>query len=54
MSNNNVTNIQTPAEIPQDTTVDTFTRSLEIEGDICQPGDKECVKRMIQAFSDCE
>lgn len=54
MSNNNTLDIQTPAEIPQDATVNTLTRSLEIQGDICQPGDKECVKRMIQAFSDCE
>jgi hypothetical protein len=54
MSNDNVLDIQIPAELPQGPTVDTLIRSLEIEDDVCQPGDKECVKRMIQAFSDCE
>lgn len=24
------------------------------QGPVCKPGDKECVSRWVQAFSDCE
>lgn len=24
------------------------------QGPVCQPGDRECVTRWVQAFSDCE
>ena len=26
----------------------------EIPNIVCQPGDKECVQRLVQAYSDCD
>lgn len=28
--------------------------TVETKAPVCQPGDKECVARWVQAFSDCE
>ena len=40
MSNTTDTTLPTPPQEPTPT--------------VCQPGDTECVKRLIEAFSDCE
>jgi len=35
-------------------TVATLQQSTPEIPDVCKPGDKECIARLIQAFSDCD
>lgn len=34
--------------------VNPVPESYETKAPVCQPGDKECVARWVQAFSDCD
>jgi hypothetical protein len=54
MANYNVSGLQTLAELAKETVVNTTPETTETNGPICAPGDTECVKRWVQAFSDCE
>ena len=44
----NPTQLQTPAQLPQHP----YTPNQEPKF-VCEPGDKECAARWVQAFGDC-
>jgi hypothetical protein len=54
MANYNVSGLQTLAELAKENVVNPVPETVEDQGPTCQLSDKECIKRMIQAFSDCE
>ena len=54
MANYNVSGLQTLAELAKENVVNPAPEVTEINGPVCEPGDKECFARWVQAFSDCE
>ena len=34
--------------------VESYQQTTPTIPDVCQPGDKECIARLVQAFSDCD
>ena len=47
-------NTETLGELAQTVVNPTPEHTDTITAPVCKPGDKECVARWIQAFSDCE
>jgi hypothetical protein len=46
----NTTELTTPKE----SLVESYQQTAPNIPNVCQPGDKECTARWIQAFTDCE
>jgi hypothetical protein len=40
--------------LPKESLIESYQQTTPNIPDVCQPGDKECVARLVQAFSDCE
>lgn len=54
MTNGNISGLQTSTELAKENVVNPTPDATDTNGPVCQPGDTECVKRWVQAFSDCE
>jgi hypothetical protein len=44
----------TNTELPKETLAEQYLPTTPTIPNICQPGDKECIARLVQAFSDCD
>lgn len=44
----------TDTELPSSPLVESYRPTTPNIPEVCQPGDKECVARWVQAFTDCE
>jgi hypothetical protein len=42
------------ADLPTSSLVESYQPSTPHIPEVCQPGDRECVARWVQAFSDCD
>lgn len=39
---------------PKESLLESYQATTPTIPEVCQPGDKECLARWVQAFSDCE
>lgn len=46
--------ITTNTELPKETLAESYQPTTPTIPNVCQPGDKECIARLVQAFSDCD
>jgi len=44
----------TDTELPKETLAEHYLPTTPEIPNVCQPGDKECLARLVQAFSDCD
>lgn len=44
----------TETELSTSSLVESYKQTTPDIPNVCQPGDKECIARLVQAFSDCE
>jgi hypothetical protein len=44
----------TETKLPAELTKEQFLPTTPNIPDVCQTGDKECIARLVQAFSDCD
>ena len=44
----------TETQTDKETVAESFQQSTTENPNVCEPNDKECIRRMIQAFSDCD
>ena len=46
--------ITTETDLPSSSLVESYKPVTPDIPNVCQPGDKECIARLVQAFSDCD
>jgi hypothetical protein len=46
--------IPTEVKLPKESLVESNLPTGTEIPNVCQPGDKECIARLVQAFSDCD
>lgn len=44
----------TETDLPSSSLVESYKPVTPDIPNVCQPGDKECIARLVQAFSDCD
>jgi hypothetical protein len=44
----------TDTELPTKALIESYKPTTPEIPNVCQPGDKECIARLVQAFSDCD
>ena len=44
----------TDTELPIEALIESYLPTSPNIPNVCQPGDKECIARLVQAFSDCD
>jgi hypothetical protein len=53
MANYNVSGLQTLAELAKENVTNPTPEVTEEKPPVCETSDKGCMKRLVQAFSDC-
>ena len=49
-----MSNVTETSEVSTSSLVESYKPVTPEIPNVCQPGDKECIARLVQAFSDCD